>query len=162
MAISNSEFRETLGRFASGVTVVTTRDGKGQNHGLTVSAFCSVSMDPPLVLVCIQKSTGSHHAFEESGVFVVNLLAEDQQQLSNHFASRSDDKFAGVEFDSGIESVPVLRNCLAALECRLRNAFDGGDHSIFVGEVEKSSCADMLPLTYYRGKYRRISDFPEN
>lgn len=162
MGISNTEFRETLSRFASGVTVVTTKDERGHNHGLTVSAFCSVSMDPPLVLVCIQKSTGSHHAFEESGVFVVNLLAEDQQQLSNHFASRSDDKFAGVDYEEGIESVPVLKNCLASLECRLKNTFDGGDHSIFVGEVEKSTVAESLPLTYYRGKYRRISDFTEN
>jgi flavin reductase (DIM6/NTAB) family NADH-FMN oxidoreductase RutF len=96
MPISNDEFRAALGSFASGVTVVTTMDGAGRAHGITVSAFCSVSLEPHLVLICIEKSTASHYAFEESGMFVVNILSEDQPAISERFASPNIDKFDGI------------------------------------------------------------------
>ena len=156
MAITNDEFKASLGRFASGVTVVTTKDSHGHLHGLTVSAFCSVSMSPPLILVCILKVTGSHHAFEQSKMFAVNILDESQQQISNHFASHLDDKFSGQNYQLNENGLPILDNCLVNLECSLKNSYDGGDHTIFVGEIEKAKVADGKPLLYWSGKYREI------
>lgn len=157
MPITKEEFRHALGKFASGVTVVTTRAADGHLHGLTVSAFCSVSLNPPLILVCIQKTTGSYHAFQESKAFVVNILSESQADVSNHFASHLEDKFSGTEYEPGIENIPVLKGCLVNLECRLANAYDGGDHTIFVGEIEKAHINDGAPLAYFHGSYRQIS-----
>lgn len=156
MSITRDEFRHALGKFASGVTVVTTRAADGHLHGLTVSAFCSVSLEPPLILVCIQKTTGSYHAFQESKAFVVNVLSDSQKDVSNHFASHLEDKFQGVEYETGIEDIPVLKNCLVNLECRLANSYDGGDHTIFVGEIQKAHINDGNPLAYFHGNYREL------
>lgn len=154
MSVSEDEFRSALSRFASGVSVVTTKDAAGKLHGITVSAFCSVSLAPPLVLICIEKATASHYAFLESNVFVVNILDENQEYLSERFAAPSSDKFGDIEFQPGIEGLPVLRNALANLECRLTDAYRAGDHSIFIGEVEKVFIRDGEPLMYFRGTYR--------
>lgn len=158
MAITNDEFKAALGRFTSGVTVVTTKDADGNLHGLTVSAFCSVSMNPPLILVCILKQTGSYSSFEESKAFVVNILDESQQHISNHFASHLEDKFSGQNYELNINGLPVLADCLVNLECSLKNSYDGGDHTIFVGEIEKTTVRDGKPLIYTQGKYRQIND----
>ena len=158
MSISKQEFRHALSRFASGVTVVTTKDAAGKFYGITVSAFCSVSLEPPLILVCIERTTGSHHALAASKRFVVNILRENQQNLSNHFASTSDDKFAGVEYRAGIAEIPVLAGALANLECRLRDSYDGGDHTIYVGEIENAIVNDGNPLLYFHGNYREIEN----
>ncbi len=156
MAISSEEFRTALGRFASGVTVVTTRDKDGRLHGLTVNAFTSVSLQPPLILVCVEKSTGSHHAFENGGAFVVNILRHDQETISNRFASILPDKFAGIDYHLGIDDLPVLKNALANLECRQENAFDAGDHTVYIGEIEKITVSEGDPLIYFQGNYREI------
>jgi flavin reductase (DIM6/NTAB) family NADH-FMN oxidoreductase RutF len=158
MKISKDEFRAALGRFASGVTVVTTRDNSNRLHGITVSAFCSVSLAPPLILVCIDKEAGSHYAFEQSRAFVVNILREDQQYLSDRFASQLPDKFAGVKYRAGIENLPVLEDVLVNLECRLVNAHDNGDHTIYIGEIVASSVREGKPLVYFHGRYWEISD----
>ncbi len=158
MSISKQEFRSALSRFASGVTVITTKDNNGKLYGITVSAFCSVSLTPPLILVCIEKNTGSHHAFLESGAFVVNILREDQQHLSDHFASHLEDKFAEIPYQKGIENLPVLENALANLECRIHNSYEGGDHTIFVGEIENITTTDGNPLVYFHGNYRKLND----
>jgi flavin reductase ActVB len=157
MPVSTEEFREALSRFPSGVTVVTTRDGDGRFHGITVSAFCSLSLDPPRVLVCIEKITGSHAALETSRTFVVNMLSAEQRETSERFASMIENKFDQVEFEAGIDGIPVLLGCIATLECRVTDFFDGGDHSIFVGEVEKAVVHDGDPILYFRGDYRAIS-----
>lgn len=157
MSISSDEFKAALSRFASGVTVVTTKDAAGMLYGITVSAFCSVSLDPPLVLVSISKNTGSHHAFGESGAFVVNVLSESQQEISNHFASHNEDKFSGFIYDEGIDGLPILRGCLVNLECRLKHSYDGGDHTIFIGEIEKSAAYEGGPLLYFHGAYRKLA-----
>lgn len=154
MSVSEAEFRGALSRFASGVSVVTTKDAAGKLHGITVSAFCSVSLDPPLVLICIEKATASHYAFLESNVFVVNILDESQEPLSERFAAPSNDKFGDVEFQPGIDGLPMLRNALASLECRLTDSYGAGDHSVFIGEVQKVSIRDGEPLMYFRGAYR--------
>ena len=145
MPVSEDEFRNALSRFASGVNIVTTIDAVGNMHGLTVSAFCSVSLSPPLVLICVEKATASHFAFQESNAFVVNILHESQAHLSEHFATPFDDKFGEIEFRPGIKGIPMLNETLASLECRIKHAFDGGDHSIFVGEVENVTVTDGNP-----------------
>jgi len=158
MAIDNDEFRAALSRFASGITVVTTKDAEGRLHGITVSAFCSVSLDPPLILVCIEKTTGSHNAIEQFGLFVVNVLNASQSELSERFASTLPDKFDDVDFVLGINGIPVLGGSLMNLECRLKNTCDGGDHTIFVGEVERAMIRDGDPLVYFHSDYRVIVD----
>ncbi|HEX8267645.1 MAG TPA: flavin reductase family protein [Pyrinomonadaceae bacterium] len=158
MSISKEEFRRALSRFASGVTVITTKDNDGKLYGITVSAFCSVSLEPPLILICIEKSAGSHPAFEQSKAFVVNILREDQQHISDHFASRLTDKFSGISYRRGIEDLPLLEDVLVNLECRLRYSHEGGDHTIYVGEIEKLTINDGNPLLYFHGGYRKISE----
>jgi|ERR1043166_2584588 flavin reductase (DIM6/NTAB) family NADH-FMN oxidoreductase RutF len=157
MAVSEEDFKSALSRFASGVTVVSTKDANGKLHGITVSAFCSVSLNPPMVLICIEKSTVSHYAFEESGVFVVNILGAAQAAESEKFAAPFIDKFEGVEFYPGIEGVPIFKEALANLECRLTFSYHGGDHSIFVGQVENVTVREGDPLVYFRSEYGTIS-----
>lgn len=156
MTISPDEFRRALSRFASGVTVVTSRDAGGHLHGITVSAFCSVSLEPPLILVCIEKNTGSHLSLSETEYFAVNVLGAEQQHLSQRFASYVPNKFETVEFAENERGVPVLSGVLANLECRRFAFHDGGDHTIFVGEIEKITVTDGNPLVYFLGNYREI------
>ncbi len=156
MAITNDEFKAALGRFASGVTVVTTKDSSGKLQGLTVSAFSSVSMNPPMVLVCILKTTGSYSSFKESKSFIVNILDESQQQISNRFASSLDDKFAGQNYELNEKGLPVLTDCLVNLECSLKHSYDGGDHTIFVGEITQIIVRSGKPLIYWLGSYQTL------
>lgn len=142
-------------RFVSGITVVTTKDRSGKFHGITVSAFCSVSLEPPLVLICIEKTTGSHYAFGESGVFAVNFLPAGQASISEWFASQSEDKFKNVNYTIGSLGVPLIKGCLANIECTIERTCDGGDHSIIVGRVDEATVNDGDPLIYFRGEYRR-------
>lgn len=158
MPISNEEFRRALSRFASGVTVVTLKDRDGNPHGITVSAFSSVSLDPPLILVCIDNDAGSHYAFRESERFVVNILSERQKEHSDQFASQIPDKFINVHHHEGLEGIPVLKNALVNLECKLVNDFAAGDHTIFIGEIERAHVNKGNPLVYYRGDYRKIME----
>ncbi|HMO79651.1 MAG TPA: flavin reductase family protein [Pyrinomonadaceae bacterium] len=157
MPVSAFDFRSALSRFPSGVTVVTTRDSSGRLHGLTVSAFCSVSLEPPLALICIEKATASHYAFVETGIFAVNVLSAGQQTLSERFALPFDDKFDNVEFEVSKLGVPLIAGCIANLECRVTQAYEGGDHTIFVGQVESSRIEHGEPLVYFRSDYRTLS-----
>lgn len=158
MPVSQDEFRNALSRFASGITVVTTKDAGGKLHGITVSAFCSVSLDPPLILVCIEKTTGSNIALQHSNAFNVNILSETQSDISEHFASLIPDKFDHVDYETGTNGLPVLKNIAASLECSKRAAHDAGDHTIFVGEVDEISIDDAFPLVYLHGDYRRVTE----
>ncbi len=154
--IGKDEFRAALSRFPSGVTIVTTRDANGKFHGITVSAFASVSLEPPMILVCVEKTTGSHYALLESEFFVVNILNEGQGNLSNRFASQISDKFETVDYRLGLGEIPVLTDALVALECRLAYAYEGGDHTIFVGLVKKTEIKDENPLVYWHSNYRKL------
>ena len=156
MAITNDEFRAALSRFASGVTVVTLKDGEGKMHGITVSAFSSVSLNPPLILVCIDNEAGSHPAFYEGKRFVVNILREEQTGYSNQFASQIPDRFFNIHHHEGLEGIPVLKDSLVNLECRLVQSFEAGDHTIFIGEIERTHIKEGNPLVYYLGDYRKI------
>lgn len=157
MPVTSDEFRAALSRFASGVTVVTTKDAAGDLHGITVSAFCSVSLDPPLVLICIEKKAGSHDAITQSGKFAVNFLDATQLSLSERFAAQMSDKFDGPELSLNVDGIPILSGCIANLECSVKQAYDGGDHTVFVAEVNHTVVHDGDPLIYFRGGYRTIS-----
>lgn len=157
MPVNALDFRTALSRFPSGVTVVTTKDSSGRLHGLTVSAFCSVSLEPPLVLICVEKATASHYAFVETGIFAVNVLSAGQQSLSERFALPFDDKFDDVEYEVDQLGVPLIAGCIANLECRVLQAYDGGDHTIFVGQVENSRIEPGEPLVYFRSDYRTLA-----
>lgn len=157
MGVSKDEFRNTLGRFASGVTIVTAKGADGQPCGITVSAFSSVSLDPPLVLVCIDKRASLHACMCEGVHFAVNILSEDQEVLSRRFASKDEDRFSGTGYCESSLGTPLIDGSLATLECRVLHAYPGGDHTIVVGEVESTSVADGKPLAYFRGGYTQLS-----
>ena len=157
MVISPDEFRQALGHFATGVTVVTTSDGDGRPTGLTASAFTSVSLDPPLVLVCVDHKSQSYPALRERGRFAVNILRRDQQAVSRRFASTRLDKFDEVPFHVSAIGLPLIDAALAQLECVTVSMHVEGDHTIFVGRVERAHVGAGEPLVYYRGQYDRLS-----
>jgi|ERR1051325_583140 flavin reductase (DIM6/NTAB) family NADH-FMN oxidoreductase RutF len=155
MAVDDATFKLAMSHFASGVTVVTTgHDGK--QYGLTVASFASLSLHPPLVLVCIEKSAKSHDAIAASGRFGVSILGRDQAEVSGRFASKIDDKFEGVAVTEDDFGVPLIDGAICALSCRLHAQLPGGDHSIFVGEVMGVKTAEGGPLVYYRSAYRDL------
>jgi flavin reductase (DIM6/NTAB) family NADH-FMN oxidoreductase RutF len=156
MPIDDAGFKLAMSQFASGVTVVTT-ENEGTRYGMTVASFASLSLHPPLVLVCIEKSVKTHEAIATAGTFGVSILAKDQADLSNRFASRRDDKFEGVAIRSGELGVPLLDGAICTLECRLHATLPGGDHSIFVGEVVDAQTTEAAPLLYFRSGYRELS-----
>jgi flavin reductase (DIM6/NTAB) family NADH-FMN oxidoreductase RutF len=156
MSLDPALFRSVLGRFASGVTVVTTRDGDGTDVGMTVSAFCSVSLDPPLVLCCIERVAQMHDVLERAESFAINILADDQEAVSRRFSEHEEERFAGIGYERGQSGVALLSGALAWLECRTFARHDGGDHTIVVGEVEYAEARNGAPLLYYRGGYNQL------
>lgn len=162
MAVSSDDFKAVMGSFASGVTVVTTVDDAGALWGLTVSAFCSLSLDPPLCLVCIDERAGSLAAMTEARKLAVNVLGDGQEELSNRFASRVEDKFAGVDYQVGpVTGCPVFPEALAWLECEVDAILDGGDHKIFVGRLVNTQVNEGKPLLYWGGAYGDITSRPK-
>jgi flavin reductase (DIM6/NTAB) family NADH-FMN oxidoreductase RutF len=155
--ISPDEFRHTLSHFASGVTVITVCDGQGRPTGLTASAFTSVSLDPPLILVCVDHKSQSYPALVAGKQFAVNILAHDQEAVSRRFATtKIENKFEGVPFALSELGLPLLENALAHLECATVNVHLEGDHSIFIGRIERAVVKTGHPLVYYRGRYDRL------
>ena len=160
MPIDGKDFRRLLGHFAAGVTIITTTGKDGKPYGLTATAFCSVSLDPPLVLVCVDKKAESHPHVEASGIYAVNFLTQQQVDLSNRFAKSGYDKFEGVEWNRGGLGLPLLPGALAHLECRVANKVDAGDHTIFVGQVESGEVVGGDPLMHFSGAYRALTAKP--
>jgi flavin reductase (DIM6/NTAB) family NADH-FMN oxidoreductase RutF len=155
------DFRNALGHFGTGVTVVTTVDKSGQCYGVTVSSFNSVSLNPPLVLWSQVRAAPSHQAFIESPYFVVNILAEDQKEISNHFARPSEDKFKNISHHLSPEGIPILDGTLGHFICQKERDVDGGDHLIFIGRVVRYSynTSDQTsPLFFWKGKYHSAAD----
>lgn len=146
-------FRNALGAFATGVTIVTSRDAAGRDVGLTANSFNSVSLEPPLVLWSLSKSARSLPAFLAANRFAVHVLAADQEELSLRFAARQPDKFAGLDLERGPGELPMLRGCSARFLCRTAFRHEGGDHVIFVGEVESFDHTDRPPLLFHGGRY---------
>jgi flavin reductase (DIM6/NTAB) family NADH-FMN oxidoreductase RutF len=147
------QLRKTLGAFSTGITVVTTRSNKGTLHGVTANSFSSVSLDPPLVLWSQSLTSSNFQAFSDSDYFVINILAADQKELSDHFGKSQNDKFKGIKFEEGIGGSPVLENTSAAFECKKIASYPGGDHIIYLGEINSLSCTDVEPLIFSNGKY---------
>lgn len=154
--IDEYRFRSVLSRFASGVTVVTAKGGDGMDHGITVSAFCSLSLEPPLILVCIDHATVMHGILESAATFTVNVLAADQEDLARRFSDPDNDRFEGTSYTRGANGLALLTGAAAQLECALTHRFEGGDHTIFVGRVEAADASDAQPLLYYRGGYASL------
>jgi len=150
-------YRQLMANLASGVTVVTTRDSKGQPYGLTVSAFTSVSLDPVLVLVCLDNRLSGLQSFKSAKHFGVSILSEQQEDISRTFAKKDSDRPSSLYFDGKL-GIPLIKNSLAVLECEVENIFEGGDHQIFVGRVEYGEVLQQTdpPLLYFRGKYQRV------
>lgn len=146
-------FRNALGQFATGVTIVTARGASGEFVGATVSSFNSVSLDPPMVLWSLDKRANSREAFESSTHFAVHVLAIEQRELAERFAKRGINKFEGLECRPGVGQVPLLAGCAACFECVTRHKYDGGDHVIFVGEVERFEHVAGSPLLFHGGAF---------
>ncbi|HYM62319.1 MAG TPA: flavin reductase family protein [Thermoanaerobaculia bacterium] len=155
MPIDEAGFRRAMSQFASGITIVTV-EHEGTLYGMTVSSFASVSLRPPLVLVCIETQLKTHSAIIGAGSFGVSILGHGQEALSTRFATRTDDRFAGLELRRGELGTPLLAKALATIECRLHAQLPGGDHSIFVGEVLDAVVTESDPLLYFRGGYREL------
>ena len=157
MTIDPREFRNTLARFATGIVVVTSVDSENRPVGVTVNAFSSLSLDPPLILFCAGKSGRSAEALVSCKAFAVNILSAEQRHLSDLFASRSDDKFAGLTVELGENGCALLPGSLAWLECRRETVHDGGDHTIVIGHVDHVHYAEKgNPLLYFNSAYAGI------
>jgi len=150
--LSGAEFRKAMGCFATGVTIITV-DLEGAVHGMTANAFASVSLDPPLVLVCVDHNTRTHAHLHAKKRFGINVLAQDQRAISDYFA-----RAERARFDRTEHGTPVLNGSLAYFECRLHTAQVAGDHTIFIAEVENVVVRDGQPLLFFRGKYRKVGD----
>lgn len=160
MSVDPLEFRSIIGHFATGVTVITCADGE-EMQGMTANAVTSLSLDPVMVLICVEKQTHTHGVLERGGVFAVNILGEHQEDVSRLFARRAEPEIRslrGQRFRLGETGAPILQDCLAFLDCRVANRLDGGDHSIFIGEVvAEGIVSDVKPLLFFRGTYRSLN-----
>jgi flavin reductase (DIM6/NTAB) family NADH-FMN oxidoreductase RutF len=162
MSLNPSEFRKAMGCFATGVTIITV-DLDGEVHGMTANAFASVSLDPMLVLVCVDHSTRTHSHLHAKKRFGINVLSEDQRALSEYYARAERDHEhaeteAGARFGRTEHGTPMLHGSLAFLECRLHSAEVAGDHTIFIAEVEDVMVREGEPLLFFRGKYRKVGE----
>lgn len=155
MAVEEATFKRAMSHFLSGVTVVTTV-ADGNRYGMTVASFASLSLNPPLVLVCVEKNVKMHEVLPRAEKFAVSMLTEDQQKISNQFASRTEDRFAGIETIEGKLGLPLIANASCTIECRLHATLPGGDHTIFVGEVVGAQFAEGQPLAYFRSGYHKL------
>lgn len=154
------EFRNALGMFATGVTVVTTQHPDGRPAGLAVNSFASVSLDPPLVLWSIAETSSLYRVFCEAEWFAVNVLTGAQEALSHIFAGKAADRFAGLDLREGLGGVPLLSDCAAHFECRTEARHPGGDHTILIGRAERFQYQSTAPLLFHAGRYARIAAQP--
>ena len=156
MPVDKAEFRRALGHFAAGVTVVTA-NFQGANSGITVTAFSSLSLEPPLVLICIDKKARMHDRLPSGGHFAVNMLADDQELVSREFASSKADPFQTIGYHEGATGAPLIRGAIAAVECKIVDRLEGGDHAIIIGQVEATHVREGKPLLYFRGGYGQLA-----
>ena len=155
--MDRESFREACARYATGITIATVIGTDGSAQGLTANSFSSVSWNPPLVLVCVDHRASVHEHFYASDSFAINILAEDQREISNRFASSGEDRFEGVKWSEGVLGVPLIDEALAHLECRTTHRHLAGDHTIFVGEVTRATAREGRPLVYFHRDYRKIA-----
>lgn len=158
IAPSSLDFRRAMAQFATGVTVVTTRSA-GRDYGLTVNAFCSVSLAPPLVLVSLDLRSQTWAALRQAGVFAVNILAAEQDELGRRFARKDAKSFADIPLQRGATGAPLFTEALAAIECRRAADYPGGDHQLVLGEVLGIAIRDeAAPLLYFRAAFGALTD----
>lgn len=160
MEIDPREFRNTVGCFATGITVITTVEESGRPVGFTANSFTSLSLDPPLVLFCLDRKVASFEAFAAARPFAVNILSSTQAEISQRFATSGPEKWEGVEFETRKTGSPILRDCIAHLECTIDSLHEGGDHVIVIGRVVAIHRAETPPgaLLYYKGRYAELED----
>tara|TARA_B110000503_G_scaffold55997_1_gene89825 strand:+ start:2662 stop:3135 length:474 start_codon:yes stop_codon:yes gene_type:complete len=151
------QFRNTLGQFATGVTVVTTTDDSGEPVGMTATSFNSVSLDPPLVLWSIDKKASNYDTFNTAEYFAIHVLAQGQDNLSGQFAQKETDRFADLDCRPGVGDAPILPEFTAVFQCSIAHRYDGGDHTILLGKVEEYESQDRLPLLFHCGRYAKIA-----
>lgn len=151
--IDPDTFRSVLGRFASGITIVTARDQRGGDLGMTVSAFCSLSLNPPMVLLCVDHAATMHDLLTKHPPFGVSILSAEQEAYSRRFADPESDRFDGIAYERGESGVVLLTDALAHLECHITAHYAAGDHTIFVADVDRAVPRQGHPLLYYRGGY---------
>jgi flavin reductase (DIM6/NTAB) family NADH-FMN oxidoreductase RutF len=156
MTVNKDSFRAALGRFASGITVVTSVDASERDVGMTISAFSSVSLSPPLILVCVAHDASMIDTMRVAMHFAVNILSSEQEPLSRRFAEKVPDRFEGIGFQRGQYGCALLEDTLATLECRVVARTEAGDHTIVVGEALTVHTSDRRPLLYYRGGYAQL------
>jgi flavin reductase (DIM6/NTAB) family NADH-FMN oxidoreductase RutF len=154
--IDSHLFRSVLGRFASSVTVLSARDASGTDLGMTVSAFSSVSLSPPLVMVCVDHIATIYPTIMAVDLIGISILGEDQREISNLFADKDADRFGSVPVLRGECGVALVAGAVAHLECRIVFRYEGGDHTIFVAQVEHAAAHSGTPLIYFRGKYAKL------
>lgn len=157
MPFDSSQQRKIFGQFATGVTIVTT-DGEGGPHGLTANAVASLSLDPPLVLVAVEKKAQTHGYLKLNRCFAINILRVDQEDLSRRFATPGPKDFSDLNLRTGETTAPILADCLAFVDCRVVEVLPGGDHDIFVGEILAGEIHGGEPLLYYAGRYRKVAE----
>jgi 4-hydroxyphenylacetate 3-hydroxylase, reductase component len=155
--VTSEEFRRACGRFATGVTIASVLDREGTPHGLTVSSFTSVSLDPPLILICLGHAVSVIDIFRASSYFGINVLSESQRELSERFARKGEDRFNDLAWVRGETGVPLIPGVLANIECAMEQRVTSGDHDIFIGEMVASQVADGEPLIYYASRYRKLA-----
>jgi flavin reductase ActVB len=158
--VSPDDFRCACGRFASGVCVATVLDTQGAPHGLTVSSFTSVSLEPPLVLICLGQAVTVIDYFRAAKYFGINVLREEQREVSERFARKGMDRFDGLSWDRGTSGVPLLPGALAAMECEVVQRVTSGDHDIFIGRMVRMQAGEGNPLIHFCGCYRGLSEPP--
>jgi flavin reductase (DIM6/NTAB) family NADH-FMN oxidoreductase RutF len=151
--IDPASFRQLMGRFATGVTVVTATSPDGKPSGMTVNSFNSVSLDPPLVSICVDREADMHVTLTGQTGFVVNILSSDQESISRRFAENRPDRFNGVGYRLSSDGHPIIEGVLAHIECTAHNSMNAGDHSVVLGQVVGGSSGEGYPLLFYRGGY---------
>ena len=156
MPLDAREFRDAMGCFATGITVVTARSKEGENVGCTANSFSSVSLDPPLVLWAIAKNANSYDAFIEAENFAIHVLHSGQEDMSRLFATKDVDKFSEIKWTEGQGGTPLLNEYSVRFECTTEDIYEGGDHMIIVGRVFNMDNPDAEPLGFYQGKYAKI------
>ena len=156
MAVEKAEFRQALGHFAAAVTVVTANREDGTPAGITVTAFSSLSLEPPLVLVCIDKRARLHDTFKKDSAFAVNILSEEQESVSRRFASSEPDQFREIGYTPGPLGAPLVQDAICSIECKVVDLVPEGDHTIVVGEVEDTRIREGKPLVYFRSGYAAL------
>jgi flavin reductase (DIM6/NTAB) family NADH-FMN oxidoreductase RutF len=156
LGVTPDEFRRACGRFATGVTIATVLDAQGAPHGLTVSSFTSVSLDPPLVLICLGHAVTIIDSFRAAQHFGINVLAEWQRDISERFARKGADRFNSLEWTPGRTGVPLLPGALASIECAVEQRVTSGDHDILIGRMVRAEVSEGEPLVYFASRYREL------